>query len=122
MADLLTEFSDSISKNLPGFVAVSILDIYKGIIYHSKSVLPDYNIDLDSNYILEMVRAKLNGIHALKQTQQIQDITITLTSQYHIVDISQNHEFLIYLVVDASEANLTMTKALLNKHKKSISL
>ncbi len=46
---------------------------------------------------------------------------ITLTNQIHIIDVSENNEYFIYLAVDSSKANLGMTKALLNKCKKEIS-
>ena len=46
---------------------------------------------------------------------------ITLTNQIHIIDVSENNEYFIYLAVDSSKANLGMTKALLNKYKKEIS-
>ncbi|WP_428223631.1 hypothetical protein [Flavobacterium sp.] len=123
MANVLKDFGEQLEKNIPGFIAISILDIYKGINYYSKSSKDsNYDIDQDSNYILEMVRARLNGIAATQQDQKIDDITITLTSQFHIINISGDHNFMFYLVVDATEANLTMTKALLQKYKKEISI
>ena len=120
MADLLQEFGETITQNVPGFLALSIMEIRNGICYYSKSANKNYDIDLGASFILEMVRAKLNGINALQQQQKIEDITITLTSQFHIVNVSEQNEYLIYLAVDATIANLTMTKALLNKHKKMI--
>jgi hypothetical protein len=120
MADLVKEFGETISKNIPGFIATSIIEIRNGICYYSKTSDKNYDIDLGSTFILEMVRAKLNGINALQQDQKIDDITISLTSQYHIINVSEENEYLIYLAVDASQANLTMTKALLAKYKKMI--
>lgn len=123
MANVLKDFGELLENNIPGFIAVSILDIYKGINYYSKKKAnSDYDIDLDSNYILEMVRARLNGIEATHQNQKIDDITITLSSQFHIINISKDHNYMFYLVVDAAEANLTMTKALLHKFKKSVNV
>ncbi|GAQ50032.1 hypothetical protein FPK15_contig00088-0005 [Flavobacterium psychrophilum] len=46
---------------------------------------------------------------------------INLSSQIHIIDVSENNEYFIYLAVDSTRANLGMTKALLNKYKKEIS-
>lgn len=118
MADLVREFGENVSKNISGFIAISIIEIKSGICYYSKSSDKNYDIDLSSAFVLEMVRAKLNGINALQQSQKIEDITVTLTSQYNIINVSENNEYLIYLVVDATLANLTMTKALLAKFKK----
>ena len=44
-----------------------------------------------------------------------------MTNQIHIIDVSDNNEYFIYLAVDSTKANLGMTKALLNKYKKEIS-
>jgi len=46
---------------------------------------------------------------------------ISLTEQIHIIDISENNEYFIYLAVDSTKANLGLTRALLNKYKKEIS-
>lgn len=47
---------------------------------------------------------------------------ITLSSQIHIIDVSENGEYFIYLAVDSTRANLGMTKSILNKYKKEIAL
>jgi hypothetical protein len=75
---------------------------------------------LASAFNLEVVKAKLNAISALGLDQGIDDIMISLTNQIHIIDISENNEYFIYLAVDSNKANLGMTKALLNKFKKDI--
>lgn len=49
--------------------------------------------------------------------ETIEDILINLKSQIHIIDVSENNEYFIYMVVDSTKANLGMTKALLNKYK-----
>ncbi len=45
---------------------------------------------------------------------------INLSSQIHIIDISDAGDYFIYLAVDANKVNLGMTKALLNKYKQDI--
>jgi hypothetical protein len=63
----------------------------------------------------------MNAIKALKITDQaIDNIMITLTSQIHILDVSDNGDYFIYLAVDSTKANLGMTKSILNKYKKEI--
>ena len=52
--------------------------------------------------------------------ESIDDIMITMTNQIHIIDVSDNNEYFIYLAVDSTKANLGMTKALLAKYKKEI--
>lgn len=121
MADFLKQFGEELKENVPGFIAVAVAEIKSGISYFTLTVDPNFDPELASAFNLEVVKAKLNAINALGLEDTIDDILITLKKQLHIVDISENNEYFIYLAVNAKEANLGMTKALLNKYKKNIS-
>ncbi|AIN73339.1 hypothetical protein SL053_001444 [Flavobacterium psychrophilum] len=121
MSDFLKQFGEELKKNVSGFIAVAVTEIKSGVSYYSLSVDKDFDPELAAAFNLEVVKAKLNAINALGLNQSIDDILINLSSQIHIIDISENNEYFIYLAVDASKANLGMTKALLNKYKKEIS-
>ncbi|GAA6771709.1 hypothetical protein AAGS39_24580 [Flavobacterium sp. CGRL2] len=89
--------------------------------YYSQSVVADFDPELASAYNLEVVKAKMNAIKALNlQGQVVDNIMITLSSQIHIIDVSDNQLYFIYLAVDSTKANLGMTKSILNKYKKEI--
>ncbi|KAF2329030.1 hypothetical protein [Flavobacterium daemonense] len=121
MSDFLKQFGDDLEKNVPGFIAVSIAEIQSGMSYFSLSALADFDPELASAFNLEVVKAKMNAVSALGlKNQVVSDIMITLTSQIHIIDISENNLYMIYLAVDSTKANLGMTKAILNKYKKEI--
>lgn len=120
MSDFLKQFGDEVKNNIPGYIAVAVTEIKSGISYFSHSSLSGFDPELASAFNLEVVKAKLNAISALGLTQNIVDIMITLTDQIHIIDISENNEYFIYLAVDSKKVNLGMTKALLNKYKKEI--
>lgn len=121
MSDFLKQFGEDLQKNVPGFIAVSVAEIKSGMSYHSQSVVSDFDPELASAFNLEVVKAKMNAIKALSLNgQAIDNIMITLTSQIHIIDVSDNGEYFIYLAVDSTKANLGMTKSILNKYKKEI--
>ncbi|HJY13528.1 MAG TPA: hypothetical protein VJ304_12130 [Flavobacterium sp.] len=121
MSDFLKQFGDDLEKNVPGFIAVSVAEIQTGMSYFSLSVVADFDPELASAFNLEVVKAKMNAISALGLKKQVvSDIMITLTSQIHILDISDNNMYMIYLAVDSTKANLGMTKSILNKYKKEI--
>ncbi len=120
MSDFLKNFGEEIKKNIPGYIAVAVSEIKSGISYYSDTVVAGFDPELASAFNLEVVKAKLNAISALGLKESIDDIMITLTNQIHILDVSENNEYFIYLAVDSSKANLGMTKALLNKYKKEI--
>ncbi|PAM91552.1 hypothetical protein B4N84_27485 [Flavobacterium sp. IR1] len=121
MSDFLKQFGEDLKKNVPGFIAVSVAEIKSGMSYYSESVLADFDPELASAFNLEVIKAKMNAIKALNlQGQEIDNVMITLTSQIHIIDVSENGEYFIYLAVDSTKANLGMTKSILNKYKKEI--
>ena len=104
MSDFLTQFGEDLKKNVPGFIGVSVAEIASGMSYYSQSVLADFDPELASAFNLEVVKAKMNAIKALNlQGQVIDNIMITLTSQIHIVDVSDNQDYFIYLAVDSTK-------------------
>ncbi len=122
MADILKKFGEDLQNNLPGFIAVAITEIKSGISYYSNTVNEDFDPELAASFNLEVVKAKLNAINALNLNDTIEDILINLKTQIHIIDISDNNEYFIYLAVDNAKSNLGMTKSLLNKYKREIKL
>ena len=115
--DFLNVFLNEMKTNVNGFIAVAVTEIETGLSYGSLSVDSNLDPELASAYNLEVVKAKLAAVKALKLNQEIKDILITLTSQIHIIDISPNKKFMIYLAADSTKANLGMTRAILARYK-----
>nr|WP_315202653.1 hypothetical protein [uncultured Flavobacterium sp.] len=120
MSDFLKEFGENLKTNMPGFIAVAIAEIKSGISYYSLSTVDSFDPELASAFNLEVVKSKMNVIASLGLKEKIDDIIFTLSSQIHIVDVSENGEYLIYLAVDSTKGNIGMTKAMLNRYKKDI--
>ncbi|MFD2891560.1 hypothetical protein ACFS5J_05975 [Flavobacterium chuncheonense] len=120
MSDFLRQFGQDLKANVSGYIAVAVTEVKSGISYYSDSVLPSFDPELASAYNLEVVKAKLKAIDALKLNQSIDSIMITLTGQIHIIDISDDKRYFIYMAVDSTKSNLGMVKALLNKYKNDI--
>lgn len=120
MSDFLNTFMDDLKTNVAGFIAVSVTEIKTGMSYCSTTVDPSFDPELASAYNLEVVKAKQSAIKILGLDQQIDDILITLSTQIHIIDISSNGEYFVYLAVDSTKANLGMTRAMLKKYSKDI--
>ncbi|MBB6385114.1 hypothetical protein HNP35_000194 [Flavobacterium notoginsengisoli] len=106
--------------NVNGFIAVAVTEIESGLSFGNLTIDPAFDPELAAAYNLEVVKAKLNAVKALGLNQDIEDILITLSNQIHIIDISPNKKFMIYLAADASKANLGMTRAILRKHKADV--
>lgn len=121
MKKLFDEFIDNMKQNVPGFIAVSVTEIESGVSYCSYSAKEGYDPSLASAYNLEVVKSKIKAIEALGLTNEtIEDMTIQLTNQLHIINIAKSGAYFIYLAVDSEKANLGITRALLNKYKAEI--
>ncbi|OXG08028.1 hypothetical protein BC749_101207 [Flavobacterium araucananum] len=115
--DFLNVFLNEMKTNVNGFIAVAVTEIETGLSFGNLTIDPNFDPELAAAYNLEVVKAKLSAVKALNLNQDIEDILITLSNQIHIIDISPNKKFMIYLAADASKANLGMTRAVLRKHK-----
>ncbi|MCD8453556.1 hypothetical protein LNJ08_04055 [Tenacibaculum finnmarkense genomovar ulcerans] len=117
MTDILNDLVKNVSKNIPGYIGLSVTEIESGETLVSDSAKADFDIDLASAYNLEVVNAKLKAISVLGIKEDIKDITITLTDQIHIINIAPTGGYFIYLAIDSAKANIAITKTLLNKYK-----
>ena len=122
MTNILDKCIQDMRTNVPGCVAVSVTEVRAGVSYGSDSVDNSFDPNLASAYNLEVVKAKQNALQVLglASKERIVDIIITRTDQIHVIDISSNGSYFIYLVVDSTKANLGMTRALLSKYKKDL--
>ena len=110
--DFLNVFLNEMKTNVNGFIAVAVTEIESGLSFGNLTVDPGFDPELAA-----AVKAKLSAVKALNLNQDIEDILITLSNQIHIIDISPNKKFMIYLAADSTKANLGMTRAILRKHK-----
>jgi hypothetical protein len=116
--DVITVFINEMKNNVNGFIAVAIAEIETGLCFGSYSTKSDFDVELAAAYNIEVVKAKLAAVQNLGLAgNEIEDILITLTTQIHILDVSPNKKYMIYLSVDKSKANLGMTRGVLRKYK-----
>ncbi len=120
MSNFLEQFIGDVQKNVPGYIATAVTEVATGVCYVSHSNSDKFDPEIASAFNLEVAKAKQNAIKALNLDSKIQDILITLDGQIHIIDLSENGDYFIYLAVDSTKANLGMTRALLKKYKKDI--
>jgi len=103
---------DAIINDLPGLVAVAVVDVTSGMALASHSNSPSINPETAAAYNTEVVKQKQKAMSALKLTgENIEDILITLTNQFHLIKLSGNK--FIYLVVNSRETNLAIAREVL---------
>ncbi|CAO1648888.1 hypothetical protein I6E68_00890 [Salinibacterium sp. NSLL150] len=92
-----------------GAMAAAVVDSGSGMLLGSAGS----GIDLDAAAAgnTEVVRAKLKTMKALGLKDSIDDILITLSSQYHIIrPLASNPEVFIYFVLDKAKSNLALAR------------
>ncbi|MBT9393164.1 hypothetical protein KLP40_08305 [Hymenobacter sp. NST-14] len=109
-----------IINDLPGLVAVAVVDTNSGMSLASHSNSPGINPDTAAAYNTEVVKQKQKAMTALKLTdEKIEDILITLSNQIHLLKITENNKF-IYLVVNSRDTNLAIAREVLRSHAASV--
>ena len=74
----------------------------------------------------EVVRAKMRTIETLRLNDTVEDILITLGTQYHLIRLIQKgdgaHNLFLYLVLDRSKANLALARHHLKRIETDLTL
>ena len=111
MADLKTinDFVENTPKILDGVIAICVVEIESGKVMGTYSN-GQLNPEVASSHNLEVVKSKLKAIEALQLNETIEDILITLETQYHIINVTKDGRFMIYLAVDQGKSTLTMAR------------
>lgn len=103
----------NIINDLPGLMAVAIVDVSSGmsLASHSNSGI---NPDTAAAYNTEVVKQKQKAMAALKlQGETMEDILITLTTQLHLIRLVNDGKKFIYLVVSSRDTNLAIAREVL---------
>ncbi|MFL0806209.1 MAG: hypothetical protein K6L60_02850 [Oceanobacter sp.] len=104
---------------LNGAAAVALVDYNSGMLLGSAGGGVDLEIAAAGN--TEVVRAKMKTIKMLKLNQEIDDILITLSSQFHLIrPLHTDRDLFVYYVLDSSSANLALARRALKEVESSI--
>jgi len=104
----IQETLDGLLK-VDGAMCTALVDSSSGMVLGTAGSGLDLDAAAAGN--TEVVRAKLKTIKSLGLDEQIEDILITLTSQYHIIrPLRAAPEVFIYLVLETAKSNLALAR------------
>ncbi|HYR28839.1 MAG TPA: hypothetical protein VEU30_10260, partial [Thermoanaerobaculia bacterium] len=84
---------------------------------------PQFNVEVAAAGNTEVVRAKRKTMRSLNLDDKIEDILITLGSQYHIIRLCENNDALfMYVALDKHRANLAMARIQLSQIEKNMQI
>jgi hypothetical protein len=101
----------NILNDLPGLLAVAVVDISSGMALASHSNVATLNPETAAAYNTEVVKQKQKAMTALKLTgETIEDILISLTNQLHLIKLVGDGKKFIYLAVSSRDTNLAIAR------------
>jgi predicted regulator of Ras-like GTPase activity (Roadblock/LC7/MglB family) len=104
----ITESLDRLVE-LPGARAAALVDSDSGMVLSHAGEDDDLEITAAAN--TELVRAQLKSIATLGSRDSIDDILITLTTQYDILrPLKANPSIFLYVTLDKAKANLALAR------------
>lgn len=106
--------------SVAGFAGAALVDSDSGM---ALAMLGGGNINLELAAAgnTEVIRAKRRVAAQLGLSDAIEDILITLSSQYHLIrPLESNPLLFLYVILDRSKANLAMARHELKSFEKSL--
>jgi hypothetical protein len=104
--DALDELMD-----IDGAVGAAIVDYENGMTLGTAGGGRNLDMELAGAGNTEVIRSKKNIIHDLGIDEEMQDLLVSLKSQYHLIRMCKNHEnVFIYLVINRDKGNLGLSR------------
>lgn len=109
-------------KEIDGFVGACLVDSESGMVYGTEG---GGNLDLEVAAAgnTEVVRAKRKTMAALDLEDDIEDILISLGTQYHIIRPVAKHDgVFVYVALDRDKSNLALARLKIKKFESEVKI
>ncbi len=107
-------------NSITGFVGAALVDSDSGMALGMIGG-GDVNLELAAAGNTEVVRAKRRVAQSLGLSDTLEDILISLSSQYHLIrPLESNPMLFLYVVLDRSRSNLAMARHELKSFEKTL--
>jgi hypothetical protein len=99
--------------SIEGSVAVALVDYTSGMALGTLGGGKDFDLTVAAAGNTDVIRAKVRTMEMLGLKDDIEDVLITLGSQYHLLRLIKGrggNGLFLYLVLDKGRANLAMAR------------
>lgn len=109
---------------IDGATGAALVDYGSGMSLGTIGGGREFDLEVAAAGNTEVVRAKLRTMSSLALDDEIEDMLITLTKQYHIIRLlkSPGGQLFLYLVLDRDRANLALARHNLRNIERQMSL
>ncbi len=114
------------AMNIDGAVGACLVDWESGMSLGAAGGGKYLDLDVAAAGNTEVIRAKMRTMESLRLDDNIEDILITLSKQYHLIRLLRNSRneqgLFLYLVLDRTRANLALARHALKRIEADITL
>lgn len=99
--------------NIKGAFAVALVDYDSGMMLGSRGGSAEFDLDVAAPGNSEVIKSKLDTVQKLGLRESVEDILITLDSQYHLLRLIRgmaDEKLFLYLALNRSQANLALAR------------
>ncbi len=110
---------------IEGALGVALVDYGSGMALGTLGGGPELDLSVAAAGNTDLVRAKMRTMEMLGLTGAIEDILVTLTSQYHVIRPLTSRTgkgLFLYLALDRKRANLAMARRRLEQVENELEL
>jgi predicted regulator of Ras-like GTPase activity (Roadblock/LC7/MglB family) len=105
---------------LSGFIGACVVDSDTGMVMAMES-RGTLDLELAAAGNTEVVRSKRRTIASLKLKDEIEDILISLKTQYHLIRLlNSNDRVFIYVALDRRQANLALARMTIQRVEETL--
>ncbi|MEO0812317.1 MAG: roadblock/LC7 domain-containing protein [Myxococcota bacterium] len=109
-------------SEIDGYVAAALVDADSGMLMNQHGDAP-FPLELASAGNTEVLKAKRKTMSSLKLQEPIEDMLITLDSQYHVIrPTGKNANVFLYVVLSRAKSNLAMARHIIREFESVTSL
>ena len=106
----ITQILRDLADDTPGFIAASLVDLDSGMTLGVYAKHDGFDLTSASAYNSELVKQKQKIMAALDLDMGLEDLTLTLTEQIHVIALTETGSSFVYLATDRSSANLALVR------------
>ncbi len=112
---------DAIRNELPGLLAVAIVDLETGMSLASYSSNPAFDADTAGAYHTEVIKQQRQVMQAMQLSgDRVDDLLVTLESQLHLLRLSPDGSQFLYLAVSPRETNVAIAREVVRRYAQQI--
>ncbi|MEU3316966.1 hypothetical protein ABZ743_30390 [Streptomyces sp. NPDC006662] len=122
MVNVETALKEAVTS-IEGAIGAALVDYGSGMALGLSGGGKDLDLTVAAAGNTDVVRAKVRTMEMLGLQDEIEDILITLGTQYHLIRLMKgrnSENFFLYLALDRGRANLAMARHQLKKIEQSL--